>query len=419
MSPSSVPSDDRRAVITGIGVVAPSGLDREAWWSATRAGESAIGPIERFDPSRYPARLAGEVRDFEPGDYIDQRLVKQTDRWTWMALAAAQAALDDAQVDPAAHDPYSMSVITASSSGGNEFGQREIEALWGKGPVFVGAYQSIAWFYAATTGQVSIKHGMKGPSGVVLAEGAGGLEALAHSRRTIRRGTEIVVSGGVEAPIGPYALTCQLGTGFLSTESDAAAAYRPFDARANGYVPGEGGAILIVESLQSAQQRSAPRIYGEILGYGATNDAHHWGKPAPDGVQSARAMSVALQNAGITPGEVDAVIADAFGVPEIDALEAQAIRSVFGEHAGSMPVLAPKSGVGRLYAGGAALDAAAALLCMRDGALPPIVNLDEPAEGLGLDFVTGSERSAQPATILVNARGFGGFNSALVLRRMS
>ncbi len=418
MSPT-IPSADRRAVITGIGVVAPTGQDRESWWSATRAGNSGIGRIERFDPSRYPVTLAGEVRDFEPGDHLDQRLIKQTDRWTWMALVAAQEALDDAKFDPAEHDPYSMSVITASSSGGNEFGQREIQALWEKGPVFVGAYQSIAWFYAATTGQISIKHGMKGPSGVVLAEGAGGLEALAHSRRTIRRGVETALSGGVEAPIGPYALTCQLGTGFLSTESDPAAAYRPFDARANGYLPGEGGAILLVESLQSAQERKAPQIYGEILGYGATNDAHHWGRPAPDATQSARAMSVALANAGISPGEVDAVVADAFGVPEIDALEVQAIKTVFGEHAARVPVLAPKSGVGRMYAGGASLDAAAALLCMRDGALPPIVNLEEPAEGLELDFVRGSERAGELSTILVNARGFGGFNSALVLRRMS
>ena len=418
MSPT-IPSADRRAVITGIGVVAPTGQDRESWWSATRAGQSGIERIARFDPSRYPVTLAGEVRDFEPGDHLDQRLIKQTDRWTWMALVAAQAALDDAKFDPTEHDPYSMSVITASSSGGNEFGQREIQALWEKGPVFVGAYQSIAWFYAATTGQISIKHGMKGPSGVVLAEGAGGLEALAHSRRTIRRGVETAVSGGVEAPIGPYALTCQLGTGFLSTESDPAAAYRPFDARANGYVPGEGGAILLVESLQSAQERGAPQIYGEILGYGATNDAHHWGRPAPDATQSARAMSVALANAGISPGEVDAVVADAFGVPEIDALEVQAIKAVLGEHAARVPVLAPKSGVGRMYAGGASLDAAAALLCMRDGTLPPIVNLEEPAEGFELDFVRGSERAGELSTILVNARGFGGFNSALVLRRMS
>jgi minimal PKS chain-length factor (CLF/KS beta) len=417
MSPT-IPSPARRSVITGIGVVAPTGQDRESWWAATRAGHNGIERIARFDPSRYPATLAGEVKGFDPEDHIDQRLIKQTDRWTWMALAAAQEALDDAKFDPSEHDPYSMSVITASSSGGNEFGQREIQALWEKGPVFVGAYQSIAWFYAATTGQISIKHGMKGPSGVVLAEGAGGLEALAHSRRTIRRGVETALSGGVEAPIGPYAITCQLGTGFLSTAQDPAAAYRPFDTGANGYVPGEGGAILLVESLESAQQRKAPQIYGEIVGYGATNDAHHWGKPAPDPTQSARAMSVALKNAGIGPADVDAVVADAFGVPEIDALEVEAIKAVFGEHAGKVPVIAPKSGVGRMYAGGASLDAAAALLALRDGALPPIVNLNEPASG-ELDFVKGAERSGELSTILVNARGFGGFNSALVLRRMS
>ena len=169
---------------------------------------------------------------------------------------------------------------------------------------------------------------------------------------------------------------------------------------------------------RAPKQRKAPQIYGEIVGYGATNDAHHWGRPAPDPTQSARAMSVALKNAGIGPADVDAVVADAFGVPEIDALEVEAIKTVFGEHAGKVPVIAPKSGVGRMYAGGASLDAAAALLAMRDGALPPIVNLDEPASG-ELDFVSGAERSGELSTILVNARGFGGFNSALVLRRMS
>ena len=418
MSYTSTPVEGRRSVITGIGVVAPNGIGTDAWWTATRAGTSGIGPITRFDPAKYSTRLAGEIDGFNPDDWIERRLQVQTDRWTHMALAGTQMAFEDARFDPAEFDEWSTSAITASSSGGNEFGQKEIQALWGKGPKFVGAYQSIAWFYAATTGQISIKHGMKGPSGVVLAEGAGGLEALAHSRRTIRRGVETAVSGGVEAPIGPYALTCQLGTGFLSTAQDPGAAYRPFDAAANGYVPGEGGAILLVESLESAQQRKAPQIYGEIVGYGATNDAHHWGRPAPDPTQFARAMSVALKNAGIGPADVDAVVADAFGVPEIDALEVEAIKAVFGEQAGKVPVIAPKSGVGRMYAGGASLDAAAALLAMRDGALPPIVNLDEPASG-ELDFVSGAERSEELSTILVNARGFGGFNSALVLRRMS
>jgi 3-oxoacyl-(acyl-carrier-protein) synthase len=404
-------------VITGLGIVAPNGVGADAWWKATMSGETGIKRIGLFDPSRYATQLAGEVSGFNAEDWIEKRMIVQTDRWTHMALAATQMALEDAQLDPSEQDPSSMSVITASSSGGNEFGQKEIQALWEKGPMFVGAYQSIAWFYAATTGQVSIRHGMKGPCGVVIAEGAGGLEALQHSRRTIRRGVHTVVSGGLEAPIGPYALTCQLGNGNLSHEQDPDAAYRPFDARANGYVPGEGGAIVLVEDLERARERGVSNIYGEIVGYGATHDAYHWGSPDPDGGRLARAMSVALENAGIGPDDVDAVFADALGVPEADAQEAAAIREVFGARASELPVTAPKTMVGRLYAGGAALDVAGALLAMRDGKLPPTINLDEPADGCELDFVTGSPREAELNTVLVNARGYGGFNAALVLRR--
>ncbi|MET0512179.1 MAG: ketosynthase chain-length factor [Thermoleophilaceae bacterium] len=414
---TSLPDSARRAVVTGIGVVAPNGIGTDPWWKATCAGEGGIGRIERFDPSRYATQLAGEVKGFAAEDWIEKRLIVQTDHWTHMALAATQMALDDAGVDPATQDPESMSVITASSSGGNDFGQREIQALWEKGPGFVGAYQSIAWFYAATTGQVSIRHKMKGPCGVVIAEGAGGLEALQHSRRTIRRGIPTVVSGGLEAPIGPYALTCQLGNGNLSTEQDPDAAYRPFDVRANGYVPGEGGAILLVEDLESARERGAPQIYGEIAGYGATHDGHHWSRTAPDARQLTRAITVALANAGVGADDVDAVFADAAGVPDADVHEAAAIKKVFGKRAGELPVTAPKSMVGRLYAGGASLDVAAALLAMRDGRLPPTVNLDEPAEECDLRFVTGTAEQAELGTVLVLARGFGGFNSALVLRR--
>ncbi len=411
----SLPDAARTAVFTGIGVVAPNGADTDSWWEATKAGKSGIDRITRFDPARYDTQLAGEVSGFNVDDHIDMRLQKQTDHWTHMALAATQMAFDDGGFEPFAQDPYSMSVITASSSGGNEFGQKEIEALWAKGPGFVGAYQSIAWFYAATSGQISIKHNLMGPCGVVVAEGAGGLEALQHSRRTIRRNVDTVVSGGLEAPIGPYALTCQLDTGLLSSESDPAAAYRPFDAEANGYVPGEGGAILLLEHAESAAGRGSPQVYAQLAGYGATNDAHHHRLPAPDGQQYARAMRVALEDAGVGPDDVDVVFADGAGVREADRAEAGAIRSVFGER--DVPVTVPKTMVGRLYAGGASLDVATALMAMRDGVIPPTINLDDPAPGCELNFVTGSAREAELNTILVAARGFGGFNSALVLRR--
>ena len=221
---------------------------------------------------------------------------------------------------------------------------------------------------------------------------------------------------GLEAPIGPYALTCQLGNGYLSRASEPEDAYRPFDARANGYVPGEGGAILLVESRERAEQRGAPQVYAEIAGYGATQDAYHWGKPEPDGTQFARAITVALADAGTSPDDVDAIFADGFGVPEFDAAEAAAIEKAMGKRAGEVPVTVPKTMVGRLYAGGASLDVAAAVLAMRDGRIPPTVNLDEPANGSKLQFVTSS-REAQLQTVLVLARGYGGFNAALVLRR--
>jgi len=362
--------------------------------------------------------LAGEVDGFEPSDFFEKRLAVQTDRWTWMALAATQLALKDAALDPSAVDPSSMGVITASASGGNEFGQREIQSLWSKGPIFVGAYQSIAWFYAASTGQISIKHGIKGPCSVVISEGAGGLDALGHARRMIRRGVDAVISGGTEAPIAPYALTCQMSSGRLSEERDPAAAYRPFDAGANGSVPGEGGAILIVESLEAARKRNAPHFYAEIAGHASTHDGHHHSRAAPDGRQLARAMSLALGAAGVRADEVDAVFADAEGTKEGDAAEALAIKQVFGEHSARVPVTAPKSMTGRLNSGAAALDVATALLAMCDGVVPPTINLDRPAKGCELAFVVGEAREMRLDTVLVNARGFGGFNSALVLRRI-
>ena len=410
----TLPDASKRAVITGVGVIAPNGNTTDAWWKATQKGASGIDRITHFDPDRYHTQLAGEVDGFNADDYIEKRLQVQTDRWTHMALAAAQLAFDDAGFVPADHDPWTQTVITASSSGGNEFGQKEIQALWDKGPGFVGAYQSIAWFYAATTGQISIKHGMRGPCSVVVSEGTGGLEALQHSRRILRRGIQFAVSGGLEAPIGPYALTCQMRNGYLSREEDPADAYRPFDKRANGYVPGEGGAILFLETPEGASERGVPQVYAEIAGYGATNDAYHYGKPAPDGKQYARAMKVALEDAGVKAEDVDVVFADGIGVPEWDAIEAVAIKDVLGT---DVPVTVPKSMVGRLYAGGASLDAATAVFAMRDGVIPPTINLDEPAEGIDLNLVTGKSQKADLNTVLIAARGYGGFNSALVLRK--
>jgi minimal PKS chain-length factor (CLF/KS beta) len=230
----------------------------------------------------------------------------------------------------------------------------------------------------------------------------------------VRRGTPAVLVGGTEAGICPYALLCQVTSGRLSTAARPEDAYKPFDRRANGHVIGEGGAILLVEEADAARARGARHVWGEVVGYAATHDAHHHEDAAPDATQYARAIRISLADAGVTPEDVDLVVADGAGVPELDALEAQAITAVFGER--GVPVTAPSSWTGRLMAGGSALNVATALLAMRDGVVPATGNVDEPVEEYGLDLVR-ENRESDLDVVVVLARGFGGFNSSLVLRR--
>ncbi|GIH09569.1 actinorhodin polyketide beta-ketoacyl synthase [Rhizocola hellebori] len=404
----------KTAVVTGIGVVAPSGIGIEEHWRSTLAGELRVRPIESFDASGYDTVLAGQVDGFNVEDHVDARLVVQTDRWTWMSLAAAQLALDDAKYDPAAYDPYQTSVVLSAGSGGNEFGQREIQALWSKGRTAVSAYQSIAWFYAASAGQTSILHGTKGPASVLVSEGAGGLDSLHAARRVIRRGTPTVLAGGTEAPLSPYALACQIANGRTTHSRDPREGYQPFDVHANGYAPAEGGAVLVVEDEQTALERGAQQIYGEIAGYRATHDAFHHENPAPDSRQLIRAMRGALADAQVRPEQVGLVIADGAAVPALDTQEAEAIRTVFGICA--VPVCAPQGFIGRLCSGGGALSVATALLALRDGVAPAVGNLTQPVPWYGLDFVR-QPREMEKDVVLVIARGHGGFNSCMVVKR--
>ncbi|MFF4802802.1 ketosynthase chain-length factor [Streptomyces sp. NPDC001351] len=397
------------AVVTGLGVAAPNGLGTDEYWKATLVGRSGIGPITRFDPSSYPARLAGEVPGFVAQEHIPGRLIPQTDRMTQLALAAADWALRDAGVEPGELPAFDMGVVTASSSGGFEFGQGELRKLWSQGSEYVSAYQSFAWFYAVNSGQISIRNGMKGPSGVVVSDQAGGLDALAQARRQIRKGTPLVVSGGVDASICTWGWVAQLAGGRLSTSDDPARAYVPFDAQARGHVPGEGGAILIVEDAAAARRRGA-RVYGEIAGYAATFD------PAPETGREpglGKAIELALADAGAQPSDIDVVFADAAAIPELDRAEAEAITAVFGPR--GVPVTAPKTMTGRLYSGAAALDVATALLAVQDGVVPPTSNV-EPSADHDLDLVIGEPRRLPVRSALVLARGHGGFNSALVVR---
>ncbi|MFG2953225.1 ketosynthase chain-length factor [Streptomyces sp. NPDC048291] len=398
-----------RTVVTGLGIAAPNGLGTNDYWAAARAGKSGIGRITRFDPSGYPAKLAGEVPGFSAGEHLPSRLLAQTDHMTRLALVATDWALADAEVTPADLPAYDMGVVTASSSGGFEFGQGELQKLWSRGSQFVSAYQSFAWFYAVNSGQISIRNGMKGPSGVVVSDQAGGLEALAHGRRQIRKGTRLIVSGAIDASICPWGWVAQLASDRLSTSEEPDRSYLPFDPAAAGHVAGEGGAILILEAEETAVRRGA-RVYGEIAGYGATFDPAP-GSERPPGLR--KAIELALADAGADAADVDVVFADAAAVPELDRVEAEAISDVFGPH--GVPVTAPKTMTGRLYSGAAPLDVATALLAVRDGVVPATVNIS-PEAGYDLDLVVGEPRLTEVRTALVLARGYAGFNSAMVVR---
>ncbi|MGY5012581.1 ketosynthase chain-length factor [Streptomyces sp. 900105755] len=400
-----------RTVVTGIGALAANGLGTQAFWAATREGRHGLGELTRFDVTKYPAKLAGEIRGFDVADHLPDRLLPQTDVSTRYALVAAGWALEDAKVDPASLVDYDMGVVTANALGGFEFTHREFHKLWTRGPQTVSVYESFAWFYAVNTGQISIRHGMRGPSSALVTEQAGGLDAIGHARRTVRRGTPLVVAGGVDSALDPWGWAAQIAGDRLSTSTDPGRAYLPFDRDADGYVPGEGGALLVLEDAEAALRRGAPDILGEIAGYASGFD------PAPGSGRPPalrRTVESALADAGVTAGQVDLVLADAVGVPGLDRAEAAALREVFGP--GAVPVTAPKAGSGRTYAGGGSLDTAVALLAIRDGVIPPTPGTREVPAEYGIDLVRDRAREAAVRTVLVVARGLRGFNSAVVVR---
>jgi minimal PKS chain-length factor (CLF/KS beta) len=396
-------------VVTGMGVVAPTGLGAAEHWDNTVRGVSAIRRITSFDPEPYTGTLAGEITGFQARDHLPGRLLPQTDHMTRLALVAADWALDDAAVTPAALPEFGAGVVTASSAGGFEFGQRELEKLWREGPEHVSAYQSFAWFYAVNTGQIAIRHGMRGPGAVLVSEQAGGLDAVAQARRQLREGLSLVLAGGVDGSPCPWGWVARLASGRISTREEPTRAYLPFDVDAAGYVPGDGGALFVLENEDTARARGVTSSYGRITGYGATFDPRP-GAGRPPALR--RAIELALADAGVAAGDIDVVFADGAGLPKADRIEADALCAVFGPH--GVPVTVPKTMTGRLSAGGAAVDLATALLTLRHGEIPPTVHVSRPVPEYQLDLVTRPRRLAV-STALVVARGHGGFNAALVV----
>jgi len=399
--------------VTGLGVVAPTGCGLEQYWQATLDGRSGISRLTRFDVSPYPAQLAGQILDFDAAAHLPSRLLPQTDVSTRLALVAAEQALNDAKVDPSALTDYDMGVVTSNALGGFDFTHREFKKLWSEGPKSVSVYESFAWFYAVNTGQISIRHGLRGPSSALVAEQAGGLDAIGHARRTIRRGTPLVVTGGVDSAFDPWGWVSHIASGRVSQAADPRRAYLPFDAHASGYVPGEGGALLVLEDAAAAKVRGVHQVYGEIAGYACTFDPPP-GSSRPPGLR--RAAELALADAGMAPADIDVVFADAAAVPELDRAEADTISGLFGPH--GVPVTAPKASTGRLYSGGGPVDLVAAALSIRDGVIPPTAGTVEVPADYQMDLVRECPRAAQVSAALVLARGRWGFNSAVIIRKV-
>lgn len=391
------------ALITGLGIAAPTGLGVAEYWAATLAGRSALGPLTSFDGSRYGVAVAGEITGFDD-TMIGERLLTQTDRTTRLALAAAEWALADAGVVPGERVDYEMGTAISCGAGGFEFGQRELEKLWSTGSQHVSGYQSFAWFYAVNTGQVSIRNGLRGASTVLVSEQASGLDSLGYARRQVVREGGLVLAGGIESSLCPWGLTAQATSRRFSTSADPERAYLPFDPAATGSVPGEGGAVLVVEN-DTGRDRPG---YAVVTGWAATLD----GTAEAPSQGLLRAASGALLDAELEPGDIDVVFADGAGSPALDGTEITALSELFG--ATGVPVTAPKAAVGRLCAGGSALDVATAALALRHQVIPPTPHTRSVDPRL--DLVSGAARPTELRSALVLARGYGGFNSALVLR---
>ena len=406
----------KEAVITGLGVIAPAGTGREAFWNGVRSGKSFLTPITRFDATRFSSKVAGVIPDFQPAQVIDPRIIAQTDRWTHFDLVCAKEAIADANLDIQQEEPTRIGAVFAAGTGGNAYGQQQLHICWEKGPRYVSAYQSIAWFYAASIGQVSINNGIRGYGRNICAEAAGGLIALAHAAKIIEQGAcDVVIVGGSEAPVAPYAFACCQASGLVSSETGPYP-YRPFDAARSGPIIGEGGAAFCIESKEHAQRRGAS-IYARIAGGGQSFDGKQTHEPESSGRAYATAMQHALKAAQLESSEIDWVLCDGLGTREGDRAEVKALQHVFGDDLASIPASAPKSMFGRLLNGASTVDVVMALLGMQSDVILPTVGFTQPDAQCLIDCVPNESRSHMLNNVLVGARGFGGFNASLVLRK--
>ena len=407
----------RRVVVTGIGAITPIGITRQALWDGVRAERSAVRSLTRFDPSIFRSHNAAEVNDFVATDHLESKRARRLDRFGQFSVVAARQALDDAGVDLAAEDRDRIGAMMGSALGGVAFAEEQLGVFLSQGLRSVEPMLALAVFGGASSCNIAIEFGVRGPNSTNAMSCASGTIAVGEGFRQIRDGyADVMIAGGAEAPLSPLCYGAFSLIRAMSTRNDdPASASRPFDRDRDGFVMGEGAAVLILEERERAVARGAP-IYAEILGYGLTNDAHHMTAPLPDGSQAARSISLALRDAALDPREIGYVNAHGSSTPLNDPTETLAIKRAFGDHAYRIPVSSTKGYYGHALGASGAIEAAICALALRNRWVPPTVNLETPDVACDLDHVPMSGREAQFECVLSNSFGFGGINAALVMR---
>jgi len=412
-------SDRRRVVVTGVGLVSPVGVGTSATWEALLAGASGIGPITKFDTERYPSKIAGEVKGFDPEQWMEKKEVKKSDAFIHFALAASQMAVDDSglAIDEANADR--VGVVIGSGIGGFPMIERTHSTMLERGPDRISPFFIPGVIVNLAAGQVSIRFGARGPNSAPATACTTGLHAVGDAYRLIAHDyADAMICGGAEAAITPIGVGGFAVMRALSLRNDEPErASRPWDKDRDGFVIGEGAGILVLEEMDAARRRGAP-IYAEVVGYGMSGDAYHISAPHPEGRGAIAVMHAALADAGLKPESIDYINAHGTSTPLGDVAEVKAIRAVFGEHAERLAVSSTKSSTGHLLGAAGGLECGILALAVKHQVMPATINLDEPGEGCDLDFVPNEARPARIDVALTNSFGFGGTNGALLMRRV-
>ncbi len=410
---------ERRVVITGIGVVSPVGNDLPTFWESLKAGRSGIGLIGAFDTAKFDCKIAGEVSDYNPTPYYKTpKDVRRTDRYTQLAVGAAKMALDDGGYDLGALDLDRMGVMIGSGVGGLATMETQVAQMQTKGPDRTSPFMIPMMISNMASGFISMEHGLRGPNMAIVTACATANHCMGEAWRIIKFGdADIMVTGGSEAcvvPVGIAGFTAMRALSLRNDEPEKAS--RPFDKDRDGFVMGEGAGVLILEEYEHAKKRGA-KIYCEVAGYGLTADAYHMSAPLPEGEGAARCMAMAMKHAQVNPEDIDYINAHGTSTPVGDVCETKAVKRAFGEHArNGLLVSSTKSMTGHLLGAAGAVEMAACVMAMRDGIVPPTINLDNPDPECDLDYVPNQAREKKVKVALSNSFGFGGHNSSVLIK---